>query len=190
MIKLKIISGKYKGRTLKGFDINGTRPTMDRVKESMFAMIQDYIKDSIVLDLYSGSGNLAIEAISNGCTKAYLVDNNKIAINTINENVKMFNINNAIVIKDDAKNILNKFINDNKIFNIIFLDPPYQTEEIDNILTIINDNTKILSNNAIIVCETELILDYDKYTNLAIYKTRKYGQKYVNILKPKKYNID
>ena len=63
---MKIISGKYKGRVLKGFDIVGTRPTMDRVKESLFAMIQDYVKDAIVLDLYSGTGNLAIEAISNG----------------------------------------------------------------------------------------------------------------------------
>ena len=60
---MKIISGKYKGRILKGFDIFGTRPTMDRVKESIFFFFQDYVKDSIVLDLYSGTGNLAIEAI-------------------------------------------------------------------------------------------------------------------------------
>ena len=57
---MKVISGKYKGKKLLGYDLNGTRPTMDRVKESVFASIQDYIKDSIVLDLYSGSGNLAI----------------------------------------------------------------------------------------------------------------------------------
>ena len=66
--------------------IDGTRPTMDRVKESVFAMIQDYIKDSIFLDLYSGTGNIGIEAISNGSKKAYLVDNNMVAIKTIKEN--------------------------------------------------------------------------------------------------------
>ena len=55
---MKIIQGKYKGRTLNGFDIEGTRPTMDRVKESLFAMIQNKINNSIVLDLFSGSGNL------------------------------------------------------------------------------------------------------------------------------------
>ena len=59
---MKIISGKYKGRKIDGYDIDGTRPTMDRVKESLFATIQSYIPDSVVLDLFSGSGNLGIEA--------------------------------------------------------------------------------------------------------------------------------
>lgn len=183
---MKVISGKYKGRVLKGFDINGTRPTMDRVKESVFAMIQDYVKGATVLDLYSGSGNLAIEAISNGSKKAYLVDNNIIAINTIKENIKMLNIDNTIIIKDEAKNALNKFINENKKFDIIFLDPPYQTDELDKSLTIINDNINLLSNNAIIVCETSVNINYNKYQNLIVYKTRKYGDKIVNILKTKR----
>ncbi len=183
MIKLKIISGKYKGRILKGFDINGTRPTMDRVKESVFAMIQDYVKDSVILDLYSGTGNLGIEALSNGAKEAYLVDNNKVAIKTINENLRMLNINNQHVYKMNAKDILNEFLLNNKSFDIIFLDPPYQTEELDKSLTIINDNLKILSNNALIVCETELNIDYEKYNNLVIYKKRKYGVKNVTILK-------
>ena len=180
---MKVISGKYKGRVLKGFDIVGTRPTMDRVKESLFAMIQDHIKDSIVLDLYSGSGNLAIESISNGAKKAYLVDNNKIAINTVNENIKMLNINNATVIKDDALTALNNFIEKEKVFDIIFLDPPYHTNELDKVLTKINENINILSTNGIIVCETELNINYDKYNNLSIFKTRKYGGKIVTILK-------
>lgn len=186
VIKMKVISGKYKGRILKGFDINGTRPTMDRVKESVFAMIQEYVKDSIVLDLYSGSGNLAIEAISNGAKKAYLVDNNKVAIDTINENIKVLGIDNAFLIKGDATNVLNTFISENKVFDIIFLDPPYQTSELDKTLTIINNNLDILNNNSIIVCETQLDIDYEKYNNLTIYKTRKYGQKNVNILKVNK----
>ena len=62
---MKIISGKYKGRNLLGHELDGTRPTMDRVKESLFAMIQDYLEDSVILDLFSGSGNLGIEALSN-----------------------------------------------------------------------------------------------------------------------------
>ena len=108
---MKIISGKYKGRILKGYMVDGTRPTMDRVKESVFAMIQDYIKDSIFLDLYSGSGNIGIEAISNGSKKAYLVDNNMVAIKTIKENINALKIDNIDVIKEDAVNQLNNFIN-------------------------------------------------------------------------------
>ena len=84
---MKVISGKYKGRNIKGYDINGTRPTMDRVKESLFAMIQDYLEDSIVLDLFSGSGNLGIEALSNNAKESYLVDNNRKAVKIINQNI-------------------------------------------------------------------------------------------------------
>lgn len=65
MIYLRVISGKYKGKNLLGFDVLGTRPTMDRVKESMFGIIQSRIKDSICLDLFAGSGSLGIEALSN-----------------------------------------------------------------------------------------------------------------------------
>lgn len=183
--KMKIISGKYKGRILKGYMIDGTRPTMDRVKESVFAMIQDYIKDSIFLDLYSGSGNIGIEAISNGSKKAYLVDNNMVAIKTIKENINMLKIDNIDVIKEDAVNQLNNFINTGIKFDIIFLDPPYHTNELDKSLTIINNNLCLLGKRAIIVCETEIKIDYQKYDNLMIYKTRKYGSKEVTILKIK-----
>jgi 16S rRNA (guanine966-N2)-methyltransferase len=186
---MKIISGKYKGRVLKGFDINGTRPTMDRVKESVFAMIQDYIKDSIVLDLYAGSGNLAIEAISNGAKKVYLVDNNKIAINTIKDNIKMLNINNAVIVQSNANNALNNFINDNVAFGVIFLDPPYNTNELDKSLSKINDNLSLLSDDGIVVCETSIQIDYAKYNNLVIYKTRRYGQKEVTILRKLERNL-
>lgn len=181
--KMKIISGKYKGRILKGYTIDGTRPTMDRVKESVFAMIQDYIKNSIFLDLYSGTGNIGIEAISNGSKKAYLVDNNMVAIKTIKENISMLKIDNACVIKEDAIKCLNNFINIGIKFDIIFLDPPYHTNELDKSLTIINDNLCLLGESSIIVCETEIKIDYQKYDNLMIYKTRKYGSKEVTILK-------
>ena len=82
---MKIISGKYKGRVLKGFDITGTRPTMDRVKESLFGTIQRYVPGSVVLDLFAGSGNLGIEALSEGASFAYLVDSNSKAIKVIKE---------------------------------------------------------------------------------------------------------
>ena len=180
---MRIISGKYKGRMLKGFDIKGTRPTMDRVKESVFASIQDYVKNSIVLDLYAGSGNLGIEAVSNGCKTAYLVDNSKAAIDIINYNISMLNINNVHVIYGDSSKTLNNLLSDNIKFDIIFLDPPYNTDEIDKSLKFINNNLSILNNDALIICESEANIDYSKYDNLFIYKTKKYGQKHVNILK-------
>lgn len=182
---MKIISGKYKGRVLKGFDIKGTRPTMDRVKESVFAMIQDYIRESTILDLYSGTGNLGIEAISNGASKAYLVDNNSVAINTIKDNINSLNIKEDIVINKNAKDALNDFLSNKTVFDIIFLDPPYHTDELNNSLSFINRNINILSSNGIIVCETEIEIDYLLYDNLYIFKERKYGIKKVTILKRK-----
>ena len=85
---MKVISGILKGRNIKGYDIEGTRPTMDRVKESLFAMIQDDIRDSVVLDLFAGSGSLGIEAISNGAEYSYFVDNNIEVIKVTEENRK------------------------------------------------------------------------------------------------------
>ena len=85
---MRVISGKYKGKTLMGFNIDGTRPTMDRIKESLFGIIQNKIKDSIVLDLFAGSGSLGIEALSNGAKECYFVDNNIEPINVLNKNIK------------------------------------------------------------------------------------------------------
>ena len=75
---MRVISGYLKGRNILGYNTPGTRPTMDRVKESMFAIVQDYIKDSVCLDLFAGTGNLGIEAISNGAKKVYFNDRNKV----------------------------------------------------------------------------------------------------------------
>ena len=70
---MRVISGKYKGKNIMGFNVVGTRPTMDRVKESMFGMIQNNIKNSVCLDLFAGSGSLGIESLSNGAKMCYFV---------------------------------------------------------------------------------------------------------------------
>ena len=90
---MRIISGKLKGLIIEGFTIDGTRPTMDRVKESLFAMLGQAIEESICLDLFAGSGNLGIEALSNGASEVYFVDYNKIATQTIHKNLDKAKIN-------------------------------------------------------------------------------------------------
>ena len=117
---MKIISGKYKGRILEGFDLKGTRPTMDRVKESLFAMIQEYIPNSTVLDLFSGSGNLGIEALSEGADYAYLVDSNFKAVNVIKKNIKKIGIEQVEVWNKDYKKALEDLKKENKKMDIIF----------------------------------------------------------------------
>ena len=107
---MKVISGFLKGRNIKGYDILGTRPTMDRVKESIFSTIQNEIKDSIVLDLFCGSGSLGIESISNYCKKCYFVDNNIKIINIVKENINNFNIlDKSIILNYDYKKSIKYF---------------------------------------------------------------------------------
>ena len=170
---MRVISGKYKGRILEGFNINGTRPTMDRVKESMFAVIQNNLKDKVILDLFAGSGSLGIEALSNGAKMCYFVDNNKIAIDTIKKNT--IGIDNKVIIKKDCFDALRDF--DIK-FDVILLDPPYHDNLMNKVLDKINEYD-LLNENGIIVCEIE----EEFKTDYQIIKEKKYGSKKVIILK-------
>ena len=182
MIILRVISGFLKGREIKGYDIEGTRPTMDRVKESIFGSIQNYVDESICLDLFAGSGNLGIECISNGASICYFVDNNRIAVNTIKENIDRFNIKDkAIVMKDDYNNALNTFKEKNIKFDLIFLDPPYKFDYINNIVKYISKND-LLNDNGLIICEFEFDINKE-FEGLKLLKEKKYGYKKVIIFK-------
>lgn len=172
---MRIISGKYKGRNLKGFDMEGTRPTMDRVKESLFAMIQMYLKESDCLDLYAGSGALGLEALSNGALSCLLVDQNPKAIQTIEENAK--GITGTTILKSHAFDIHKKI---NQKFDIVFLDPPYHLNLIGPSLDYL-EKYQLLKKNAIIVCESE----EEEYlaNHFEVLKEKKYGNKKIKILK-------
>lgn len=166
---MRVISGKYKGRRLEGFNISGTRPTMDRVKESLFASIQNYLPNSHVLDLFAGSGSLGIEALSNGASDCIFVDNNNIIYEILKENTK--GIDNVNILHKDYKTALELFKNENKKFDLILLDPPYKLNLINKCLELINDY-QLLSDNGIIVCE---------------YESEEVDCEYFEILKQKKY---
>lgn len=179
---MKIISGIYKGRNIDGFTIDGTRPTMERVKESLFATIQDYLEESIVLDLFSGSGNLGIEALSEGAEHAYMCDHNSKSIKTINKNIDTIGIKNATVLLMDYKKALKYFAENNIKFDIIFLDPPYQTDYIEKSLELIFEY-HLLNDNGIVVCESDSIDKIVYNDNYKCLKEKKYGDKVVVILK-------
>ena len=177
---MKIISGKYKGRNLEGHNLDGTRPTMERVKESLFAIIQNYLDGAVVLDLFSGSGNLGIEALSEGASFAYLVDYNKKASDTIKRNLNTIGIKDAEVINLDYKKALN-YLKDKKI-DLIFLDPPYKTDFIEQSIKLI-DEYNILSDEGLIICENDSLDKIIYPDNYEVVKDRKYGDKWVVILR-------
>ena len=177
---MKIISGKYKGRNLEGHNLDGTRPTMERVKESLFAIIQNHLDNAIVLDLFSGSGNLGIEALSEGASFAYLVDFNKKAAITIKNNLNNIGIKEAEVINLDYKKALN-YLKDKKI-DLIFLDPPYKTDFIEQSIKLI-DEYNMLNEDGLIICENDSLDKIVYPDNYEVVKDRKYGDKWVVILK-------
>ncbi len=178
---MRVISGKYKGKKLIGFDIKGTRPTMDRIKESLFGMIQNNIKNSTVLDLFAGSGSLGIESLSNGASECYFVDSNIALINIIKQNIE--NIKEKInIYKSDYKKALENFKNNNIKFDLIFLDPPYEMNLINDSLDKIY-KYKLLNDNGIIVCEFEN--EKVENDNYELIKQKKYGSKNIYIYKLK-----
>lgn len=178
---MRVISGFLKGRNLKGDKIKGTRPTMDKIKQSLFAMIQNDVNDAICLDLFSGSGSLGIEAISNGASFTYFVDKNRIAYETTKDNIKTFKIEDKTkVMLDDYMKALNYFKDNNIKFNLIFLDPPYNDNLINNILYFINENDLLYSNGQVI-CEFSTECLENQYGNLTLLKERQYGDKKIKI---------
>jgi 16S rRNA (guanine(966)-N(2))-methyltransferase RsmD len=178
---MRIISGKYKGRKVDGYNIDGTRPTMDRVKESVLGMIQTKLEDSICLDLFTGSGSVGLELLSNGAKKCYFVDNNYKVIETLNKNMKSLKITDDYeIIKSGYEEALKNFNNRNIKFDIIFLDPPYKLDYIIPAIKLISDYN-LINEDGLIICEYENEeIDIDNYE---LIKTRKYGSKKIKIYK-------
>ena len=154
---MRIIAGKFKAKRINSPKTELTRPTLDRVKEALFSIINNYIKDANVLDLFSGSGNLGLEAISRGAKFALLNDDKNVAISTIISNVQLTNTQNCVKItKKDYIKCLNQIIRENMLFDVIFLDPPYDSDLGINSLKFISDSeNKILAKDGVIIYETD-----------------------------------
>ena len=178
---MKVISGTLKGRNILGYNIEGTRPTMDRIKESIFSMIQNNISNSIVLDLFAGSGNYGIECISNNSKKVYFNDINKECIKVLKKNLNNFNImDKAIIYNVNYLKCLNIFKNSSQKFDLIFIDPPYKKHVLNDILIFI-EKYKLLNKNGLVIVEFQDEILYDKYDSLIKIKDKKYGNKKVFI---------
>lgn len=144
---MRVISGTAGGKNLKtlsGGDI--VRPTTDRVKEAVFSSIQFITEGACFLDLFSGSGQIGIEALSRGAKNAYFIDSSKNSIDVIKSNLKTVGFEDkSYVVHSDFKTFLN---NTNEKFDIIFLDPPYKTgllqEALPYAIKCINKNGRIL----------------------------------------------
>lgn len=176
---MRVISGTARGTKLNSIEELSTRPTLDRVKESLFNIIQSKIQDSTILDLFSGSGAIGIEFLSRGCKTAYLCDNSNKAINMIRQNLERTRLqDNAIVINKDYKKCLQELSNNKISFDIIFIDPPYKDDiAVDSVKMILSLN--LLKKDGIIIIETDekdREIDNLKNLDIQVYDIRKYGR--------------
>ena len=176
---MRIISGTARGTKLYTLDGMNTRPTLDRVKEPLFNIINFDLEDAVVLDLFAGSGALGLEAISRGAKKAFFCEKNREAALVVEKNIEKTKFNDkAILIKADFEKAIMQLQNQNEKIDVVFIDPPYKTDfvkkSIDALLV-----AKILNDNFIIIVETDepgRILDDIKNIDIDVYDTRKYGR--------------
>ena len=177
---MRIISGARRGHKLLDFEGMDIRPTTDRVKESMFNLIQENISEARVLDVFSGSGALTFEALSRGAESAVCIDKDKRSVDIIRKNAQTLNYEDKCeILNTDSIEYLNRC---NGEFDIIFLDPPYNKGFIEPVLSIIAEKG-IISDEGIIVLEsddTDFCSDIDGLERI---KQRKYGRTYVTVYK-------
>ena len=176
---MRVITGKARGVVLKTPDGLQTRPTTDRVKEALFSIIQFEIPGTTVLDLFGGTGQLGIEALSRGAKRAVFVDESSAACKLIKENLRRTRLEqDGQVVQSDYLSFLR---NSKEKFGIIFLDPPYSEIFLENSLNLIRE-IDILQSGGIIVTERplgkELPWDFSGYTRSRDYK---YGKTLLTI---------
>ena len=147
---MRVITGSARGKRLKAPEGLHTRPTADRVKEALFSAIQFEIQNAKFLDLFAGSGQMGIEALSRGAAAATFVDNDRKAYALIKENIKATGFENeSSVVQSDYLSFLNRC---KEKYHIIFLDPPYAEEFLESSLKRITE-IDILEDCGIIICE-------------------------------------
>ena len=171
---MQIITGKYRGRKLLSLDTDKTRPTLARVKESLFSMIDSYIDQAVVLDLFAGSGSLGIECISRNAKKVFFCDNNPEAKKVLSKNLERVTEPYEVII-GDFKEALNTFKRKLLKFDLVLLDPPYKSDFGDQAMDFLVKNN-MLSKGAIVVYEQESknLLQKDKEWFI-IKKSKNYG---------------
>ncbi len=148
---MRVISGTARGRRLKELTGMETRPTTDKVKESLFSIIQFELPGRRVLDLFGGTGQLGIEALSRGAAHCTFVDQRRDAVALIRENLKLTGLSDqARVVQGDSLGFLSAC---REKFDVILLDPPYEGDLMDRALELVT-KIDILSEHGIIVCET------------------------------------
>ena len=184
---MKIITGIAKGMNLETLEGDATRPTSQRVKEAIFSMIQFDIEGACVLDLFAGSGQLGLEALSRGAKKATFSDSSRDATDIVIRNAKKARLFDKCRISTCTYDQMIKGIAGKEQYDIIFIDPPYKDECIGDVLKKLVDGN-VISKNAFIICESgteDIFGDREELRNkFTVQKQARYSISYVTVLRP------
>lgn len=165
-VLMRVIAGKVRRRNLVTSKGDHTRPTSDRIKETLFNMIQGEVADSRFLDLFSGSGGIAIEALSRGASEAVLVENYKEAQACIRENIKATGMQDyARLMAMDVMQALRRLNELNQPFDIIFMDPPYRKDIEADVISYLLESS-IVKEGTLIIVETSMDTDVSYMNDL------------------------
>lgn len=157
---MRVISGEFRGRRLNMVPGTGTRPTADKIKESMFSMLGAYFDGGQALDLYAGTGGLGIEAVSRGMDHATLVDSAYQAIKTLKENVALTKAEDRFtILKSPVNKAITRFAEAGQVFDLIMMDPPYAQQEVLSQLSAIAEGGLIRPDGLVLV-ETGTDVEY------------------------------
>ena len=173
---MRVISGSARSLKLKTLEGLDTRPTTDRIKETLFNMIQNRIYDCSFLDLFSGSGAIGIEALSRGTKNCVFVDNNPKTIDVINENLEFTKLmDNSLILGKSYEVAVKDLESKNMNFDVVFLDPPYDKGFEKNVLELLAKSV-IINNDTIVIVEASLDTDFDYLDGLGfeVYKVKNY----------------
>ena len=185
---MRVISGTARGTKLNSIDSINTRPTLDRVKESLFNILQNNIENTAVLDLFAGSGAIGIEFLSRGANRAYFCEKSHESAKMIYQNLKKTRLENkSEILEKDYKKCLIDFAEKNIKFDIIFIDPPYKMDIAgDAVKQIIS--LDLLNKSGIMIIETdekERDLKELEILQVEVYDLRKYGRAHLIFLNRK-----
>lgn len=182
---MRIISGKFKGRPLVSFKADHIRPTMDRVKETLFNKWMGYIEEAKTLDLFAGTGNLGLEAISRGAKHVTFVEKNPKSVDIIRKNIELLKIarDEQVVIQKDVFSFIKSY--QGEAFDIIFIDPPFTEKLADEVMTALASSQCFHQNTLIAIEAIKQEKIETEYGDLICYDKQDYGDKSLSLFSKK-----